>query len=52
MEPCAGLSKKNIDAILEEREAFLKKLLNNNIRAMPDVSAAVQQYIAQKRTID
>ena len=47
-----GLSKKNIDAILEEREAFLKKLLNNNIRAMPDVSAAVQQYIAQKSAID
>jgi len=45
-----GLSKKQIDSMLEERQAFLKKLADNNLRSISEVSAAVQHYINEKRT--
>lgn len=44
-----GMSKKQVDAIIDERTAFLKRLVNNNIRTMPEVSAALQEYLGQKR---
>ena len=44
-----GMQKKQVDAIIEERTAFLKKLVDNSIRAMPEVSSSLQDYLNQRR---
>ncbi|MDO8647571.1 MAG: CpaF family protein [Candidatus Diapherotrites archaeon] len=45
-----GMTKKQLDAIIEERTVFLKKLVDSNIRSMPEVSSALQHYLSEKRS--
>ena len=49
VERFTALNKKQIDAELVEREKFLENLVKKNIRSMPDVSKAAQDYLLSKR---
>ncbi len=48
LEKYTGLSKKQIDAELKDRERFLKGLVDKNIRSIAEVSKACQDYLIKK----
>lgn len=52
LEKFTGMSKKQIEDEIKSRERLLKKLADNNIRSMADVSLACQDYLLQKREND
>ncbi len=49
LEKFTGLNKKQLEAEVKEREKLLKKLVDNDVRDMPSVSKACQQYLFEKR---
>ncbi|MFH1586399.1 MAG: ATPase, T2SS/T4P/T4SS family [Candidatus Diapherotrites archaeon] len=49
LEKYTGLSKKQIDAELKDRERFLKSLVDKKIRSIEEVSKACQDHLLKKR---
>ena len=45
----SGLTQKQIEEELKERELFLRKLIEKNIRSMEQVSREMQKFLIEKR---
>lgn len=46
----SGMTKKQVEEELASREAFLNKLVQNNIRGMKDFAVAIQEYMETKKS--
>ena len=49
LQEFAGMTKKQVDDELGEREEFLKNLVKKNVRSISDVSRAAQSFLMDKR---